>query len=381
MHIRKILSFSPYPPTKGGGSNATLEIFKRLSKKNKILLITYQAPSKELNNVIVYHFDLKDETSILRGFKYIIKGIRLGIKEGKRYNPDLIYSKHLCSPSIIAYFVAKKLKKPLVVHTAGSDIQNINLLAKNYGLFRIPYIILIKFLTKKIIKNANIIITNSNKDLLQITKKEYIQKSFLIYNGVDTTRFKKNNKKRSEVRKKFGLSKQDVVCIYSGRVGEEKNLKDILNLGHELKNIKFMLVGPSTNELNKIGLLTKNIIVTGYVKNVEDYLNASDIFLLNSSGEGISNSMLEAMAVGLPVIVTPVGDHKLIIKNKKNGFLINDLKEMKIIIIKLSKNYLLRKKIGKNAQKTIINKFNWDNNVNEIIILFKSLISKKEKKI
>jgi len=86
----RILAFSPYPPGEGGGSKATYEIFKRISKDNEIRLITYQKEESKIENVSVYHFNLNQKTSINKGFKYITKGIKKGISIGREFKPDVV---------------------------------------------------------------------------------------------------------------------------------------------------------------------------------------------------------------------------------------------------------------------------------------------------
>ena len=68
--------------------------------------------------------------------------------------------------------------------------------------------------------------------------------------------------------------------------------------------------------------LDGNVNFLGFRKDILRILAAMDIFIMPSLDEGLPIAMLEAMAVGLPVIVTPVGEIPRVIENKQNGILI-----------------------------------------------------------
>ena len=89
-----------------------------------------------------------------------------------------------------------------------------------------------------------------------------------------------------------------------------------------------------------------------------------DIFVLPTLREGLSNSLLEAMAAGVPVIATNIEENKEIIKNKKDGILVQpkDISAISRAIIKLLKN----KNLAKNAIKKIRSKYNIKNMINQL---------------
>jgi len=94
---------------------------------------------------------------------------------------------------------------------------------------------------------------------------------------------------------------------------------------------------------------------------VEALVNACDIGVLFSPyGEGISNAILEYMALSKPVIAYDSGGTREVIKNGENGFLIKEEDDEQIskIIIELIDNYKLRKKLGENGRKKIEEYFN-----------------------
>ena len=74
------------------------------------------------------------------------------------------------------------------------------------------------------------------------------------------------------------------------------------------------------NELKKQYGNVANVVMTGSVSNVNEYLQASDIYITSSKSEGLPNGVLEAMAVGLPVIMSDIEQHKEVFnQNNKIG--------------------------------------------------------------
>ncbi len=91
--------------------------------------------------------------------------------------------------------------------------------------------------------------------------------------------------------------------------------------------------------------MSNHVICMGYVKNVRDYMIAADFFVLPSSIEGMSNSLLEAMSVGLVAISNNISGSADLINNNKNGFLVDTPLEMNLPGIMLYASQLPDKKI------------------------------------
>lgn len=112
--------------------------------------------------------------------------------------------------------------------------------------------------------------------------------------------------------------------------------------------------------IRDLGLVGKVFIHEGVTQHeVAKLLKVSDIYFQPSVREGISNSVIEAMAIGLPVVVCNVGGMSEIIANGENGFLvpIYDWRLMAKIIKQLSVDFELRKVIGYRAKSTCYNLF------------------------
>lgn len=97
------------------------------------------------------------------------------------------------------------------------------------------------------------------------------------------------------------------------------------------------------------------VIFEGYVKNVHERIRDAGMYVLSSDYEGISNALLEAMALGLPVISTdcPIGGSRLCIENEKSGLLVSvgDEQGMEKAMTRLAENEDFARELGREAAK------------------------------
>jgi glycosyltransferase involved in cell wall biosynthesis len=118
---------------------------------------------------------------------------------------------------------------------------------------------------------------------------------------------------------------------------------------------------------------------TGQVKDAVPYLQAADLFVLPSSTEGLSNSMLEAMSCGLPVLATTVGGAPDVIEHGKNGFLIppDDVDSLRRGLQTLLADGTLRFTLGSNARARILADFSLDSVADRLAALYERLLHPK----
>ena len=100
-----------------------------------------------------------------------------------------------------------------------------------------------------------------------------------------------------------------------------------------------------------------------------------DIYVMSSKWEGLSISLLEAMASGLPIVATDVGSNEEVIDNRVDGLLVkpNDPKVLADNIVNLTKNPELRKTLSKNAKEKA-EKFEVQKSAEEYLNLYRDLI-------
>lgn len=184
----------------------------------------------------------------------------------------------------------------------------------------------------------------------------------VLYNGVDTKFFYGRLKKHKGFR-----------IAFVGRLIKEKGVQDLLKAVKGL-DVEVVIVGkgPFEQELKKLG---GKFVGEKDSAGVREVLSQSNILVNPSYGEGLPTSVLEAGAMGLPVIATDVGGTSEIIVDCKNGFLVHpgNVFELRQNIKRLF-NAGLRSKIGKSLQKTVKQRFDWDGIVFKLEKVLKEFI-------
>jgi len=114
--------------------------------------------------------------------------------------------------------------------------------------------------------------------------------------------------------------------------------------------------------------IDKNIIFTGDLSNPHIATSICDVYAHITYSDGLPNAMLEAMALGKPIVASNLFGIPEAIRNRKDGLLVNnDVNEIYHAVIELIKNEELRKKLGKNAKRTAEKKFTWEKTADSFI--------------
>ena len=237
--------------------------------------------------------------------------------------------------------------------------------------------------------NADFIITNTNYNLEHLGKNYSLNgKVNLIYNGIDLKQFVPVNGENQDP----GPVK--LLCV--ARLVEQKGLIILLKAVKILKdkNYEFtceIIGGPESLYMNYYISLKKLHKELGLSENVFfleaqpfdkvlKHYNDADIFVLpcvvaeDGSRDITPNSLIEAMAMKLPVISTTVTGIPEIVDNGINGILIppNDIDALVSAVEKLFNEPLLRRQFGENARRKVEEKFDINKNINRYIHLFEN---------
>lgn len=149
-----------------------------------------------------------------------------------------------------------------------------------------------------------------------------------IPNGVDTSVFYPWVGDRRALRRKLELSEEDKMVIFVGRLVPGKRvdllIRGLRQVRERVPEARLVLVGdgPLRSELEQIVVrlgLDSSVIFAGNRPDVAAYLQASDVFVLPSEAEGMSNAVLEAMACGLPVLVSDCEGNRELVTNGLDG--------------------------------------------------------------
>ena len=152
------------------------------------------------------------------------------------------------------------------------------------------------------------------------------------------------------------------------------------------KLVEYLKIGDRTVLLGKDQFKLKGIESEGPISNekVYEYLNQADVFVRPSLSEGLGNAFLEAMAVGVPVIATPVGGIPDFLKGEEAGIdkqtgwfcKVKDPKSIaeKVNLILDDKNKVEVNRVIDNARKMVIEKYNWNKISQDIKNIFSRLL-------
>jgi len=225
---------------------------------------------------------------------------------------------------------------------------------------------------------ADALICVSKKDEKRLNNGIYkSKKKYYIPNGVFI-----NNKKydRKEILTKYKLPKNKKIVSYVGRLAPEKRVDLIIESARincsKYENIIYVICGSGEEELKIKTLIEKyslqnNVYMLGYVSNIEEIYNITDILVLSSYTEGTPRAVLEAMSNKVCVVATNVGGLKEIIEHKKNGVLVDsgDYKAIIDNIEYLIENDDIRFQYGNEGFKKIKDVFNinkMEKQINEV---------------
>jgi glycosyltransferase involved in cell wall biosynthesis len=114
--------------------------------------------------------------------------------------------------------------------------------------------------------------------------------------------------------------------------------------------------------------IADSVLITGYIENPYSYVRESDVFIITSEKEGISNAMLEAMYLGSLVVSTPAGGAPEVIRSGENGFLINfdDISSLTSLLVELYKYPEKKEKLVSRARETVLTEFRIERMIEDI---------------
>jgi glycosyltransferase involved in cell wall biosynthesis len=131
--------------------------------------------------------------------------------------------------------------------------------------------------------------------------------------------------------------------------------------------------GPSAEQLQRQA--GTGIHFLGRLDDIVPYLQAADLFVLPSATEGLSNSLLEAMSAGLPVVATDVGGAPDVVTSGQSGLLVpaEDPAALQKAILTALGDDRLRQQMAQQARQVIIDRYSLDTVAKKLIDLYKSV--------
>jgi glycosyltransferase involved in cell wall biosynthesis len=190
-----------------------------------------------------------------------------------------------------------------------------------------------------------------------------------------------------QAKESIDLKNRKIVA-FSGRLVERKGMDFLIDSWRDVTRDRpdaILLVlgdGPLLENMKKKATdlgIADSVVFQGHVDQVIDFLHATDVFVLPSYQEGMPNSLLEAMACGLPVVATRIGGVVDIIRDEESGLLTapGDSKGLAERILMLLNNEGLAKSISSNALKTIQDSYYLDGIIRKYMDLYEHMVNTK----
>lgn len=350
----------------GGKERRLVELMKALKSEQEIdfeLVIM----SNDIHYEEVFGLEININYLIRRTRKDLSVFVKL-YKLCKKYKPDIIH----CWDSMTAVYCAPVCRMLKIKFVNGMVIDS----PGKGKLFYQPWL-----RARIVFPFAHLIIGNSKAGLAAYNAP--IKKSTVIYNGFN---FKRINNLRSdtEIRKELNIKTEFIV----GMVASYSDFKDYPTyfraaqlLLNNREDVTFLAIGNNTDSELSWNNIDKKYFnhfrLLGKKSDIESYINIIDIGVLATFTEGISNSIVEYMALGKPVVATSGGGTNEIVKDLETGFLVRpgNPEELAEKILILWNDAMLRTTMGKNGRDRIRETFSIDIMTEKYISEYKKLLS------
>ena len=411
--MKILLACEIFPPDIGGPATYA-EKFAVALKDNHhdVVILCYSDKRRGLKYIFPVRRILRSHIKIFHYIKYFLTLLFIAKKLG------VIYSQGPVSSGLPAIIAGKILRKNVVVKVVGdyaweqaTSFNNI----KNLPITQIPSIDDFQLIHPKgrigILKKIQVFVCKRVNKV--IVPSEYLRnivigwgvdksKVNVIYNSFDLSK-NYGAELRESARNKLKFREEDFIILSIGRAVAWKGFGiltiAVAHLIQKYNNIKLRILGvnnvdeiirlirpyndkvvcevhPIKGDENKLARIIR--IEDNHIEDptlgiqpkekVYEYLLSADLFVLNSWYEGLSHSILEAFAFGVPVIASSVGGNPELIKNGENGLLVeyNSQGQIEEAILKLYKNPELRKYFIKNS-KEILKRFDFQTMIEKTI--------------
>lgn len=340
----------------GGAESQLKELAVRLKKRNhEILIVTMIPPHAFIQELKKAGITIK--TLYMRRGMPDPRAIFRLASLIRDFRPDILHS-HMVHANILARVVRMMTRFPVLVCTAHSIDEGGRIREWAYRL------------TDPLCDITTQVSMAGLRRYIQV-KAVPENKILFIPNGVDTKRFQPNEEARKILRHEFSFT-NEFVWLAVGRIEEAKDYPNMIYafslLIKSCPDARLLIAGQGTYKTN-IEQLVEELGLKDFVKflgirsDVPELMNAADAFVMSSLWEGMPMVLLEAAAVGLPIVATDVGGNREVIVDKQSGFLVPS-RDSSLLADAMEKVMGLqsddRKKMGMAGRKYVEEHFSMD---------------------
>lgn len=338
----------------GGAEKQSVYLFNALSERYKTLLVVYYGTQKDQRMLDLLQSNYRSNVIFLSGTHWA------------RLTYIFNLFKDSINPVCISYLATTNTINAVLGKVAGVHIRIGGIRSSEHTWF--------KKVLQRHLHNfwLNHSVFNNHVGLQKLTEAGFNRsKASVIHNAVDIPELEENNHKT-------------ITIISVGRFVEAKDyltsLAAVKIVSLNSLPFKYIIIGQGELE----GLIKSQIVsleiesIVEVVINpdsIDQYYRSSNIYLSTSVFEGLSNSIMEAMSFGLPVVATDVGDNKYLVKDGETGFL-TKVKDVETIASKLEQlinDVQLRNTMGTKGRQHIIENFSMEKFTKQYIELIERL--------
>lgn len=374
----RILLLNPeFPPIGGGGANACSHILREMSEEPHLEMDVVTASDtgkfyrlKVGSNIQIHRLPIRKESLfywkqsemlayVWRAYWYSRKLMRLG-------NYDLCHAFFGFPSGLVSWALRRRL--PYLVSLRGSDVPGFN---ERFSWHYVPLVPLFK----QIWRRARYVAANSEGLRELALRTDSSRPIGVIPNGVDTRLFHPPERRDSD---RLTLI---TVCRFVGRKGIPYLIRAMPAIVAANPKVRLRIVGDGERReewetlVREIGM-ERSIEFTGHKphEQLAALLRESHIFVLPSLYEGMSNTLLEAIASGLPVIVTDTGGTRELVD--QNGIVVaqRDPDDIARAVLEIAGCDTRRMDMGARSC-TIARHYSWENVARQYIELYRKIIA------
>lgn len=379
-------------PTVGGSGYLATRLGQDLARRGHIIhFITYQRPfSLMWEQTTGVYVDLVDSFDYplfkATGPPYTMALTSKIIKVATDSKLDLVHA-HYAIPHAMAAYMAREISGiPYVVTLHGSDV---------HSLGQDPAY---KPVVKHTVEKADAVTAVSEFLKKKAHEELGIEREIqVIPNFIDTSRFRHLNGVRlfvesgcvglRKAEEAVELQPEEKILLHASNFREVKRVVDLVEIMRivvdHFPKARLIIAGDGPTRIEverKIEALDlcNNVHLLGVKSNMQEIMCSADLFLLNSTLEGMPLVLLEAMSCSLPVVTTPAGGIPELVRPGKDGVVTKGFgqEEYAQAIIEILENDEKRKKIGKAGRKRVEESFSAERIVKMYEKVFEEVVSK-----
>jgi glycosyltransferase involved in cell wall biosynthesis len=370
-------------PTGGIQKNSRL-LLARLNERGVRTFVCarnyYGLPrNEEVDGTVFHRSPVLWNSLALNGLLYLIDAFVWLIRNRKKY--DVLHCQQMFGPTMVAAVASFLIRKPIVtrVTTIGElgEVKYIKQMA--FSKIRLK---LIRRVTRWVALTEEM-----KRELLTLGIPE--ERVRIIHNSTDIPEAKSfDPENKAILREKLGLG-LNRIGVYVGRLSEEKNLDVLIDawarVNEKFPDASLLLLGAGgdfrnvedqlKDQVKRLGL-EGTVRFLGHVANAKDYVLTSDVFVLPTRTEGMSNALVEALACGATIISTDIPANQEICSHEKNALLVpvGDVDALTDAILRVFGSSELSLRLGQTARSNAVAELSVERMVDRYVDLYSEVL-------